>query len=130
MKLAPEHSEPGVLAAMGKPGPASLKAFREAFYESTRRAGKPQFLTYYLMAAHPGCTDGDMRQLKTFAAQALEVSPEQVQIFTPTPSTYSTLMYWTERDPFTGKPVFVEKGEKGRVRQKEIVTGPAKKPTG
>jgi len=129
MKLAPEHTEPGVLAAMGKPGPASLKAFREAFNESTRRAGKPQFLTYYLMAAHPGCTDGDMRKLKTFAAQELEVSPEQVQIFTPTPSTYSTLTYWTERDPFTGKPVFVEKGEKGRVRQKEIVTGPSRKVT-
>ena len=88
-----------------------------------RRAGKKQFLTYYLMAAHPGSTDGDMRKLKAFAARELDVSPEQVQIFTPTPSTYSTLMYWTERDPFTGKPVFVEKGEKGRVRQKTILTG-------
>ncbi len=123
MKLAPEHSEPGVLATMGKPGPASLKAFRAAFYESTRQAGKNQFLTYYLMAAHPGCTDADMRQLKSFAAHHLGVSPEQVQIFTPTPSTYSTLMYWTEQDPFTGKPCFVEKGEKGRVRQKEILQG-------
>jgi hypothetical protein len=32
-------------------------------------------------------------------------------------------MYWTERDPFSGNPVFVEKGEKGRVHQKEILTG-------
>jgi len=123
MKLAPEHSEPGVLATMGKPGPASLEAFRTAFYASTRRAGKNQFLAYYLMAAHPGCTADDMRKLKTFAAHKLAVSPEQVQIFTPTPSTYSTLMYWTQRDPFTGKPCFVEKGEKGRVRQKAILQG-------
>ncbi len=122
MKLAPEHTEPGVLAAMGKPGPSSLKDFREAFNESTRRAGKNQFLTYYLMAAHPGCTDADMQKLKTFTARTLAVTPEQVQIFTPTPSTYSTLTYWTERDPFTGNPCFVEKSEKGRVRQKEILT--------
>jgi len=127
MKLAPEHSEPGVLEAMGKPGPAALLAFREAFNESTRQAGKKQFLTYYLMAAHPGCTDADMQKVKTFAARKLSTAPEQVQIFTPTPSTYSTLMYWTERDPFTGKPCFVEKGEKGRVHQKKILTGESRK---
>jgi uncharacterized radical SAM protein YgiQ len=123
MKVAPEHSEDAVLARMGKPGTASLKAFRTAFFEATRQAGKNQFLTYYLLAAHPGCTDRDMQALKAFAAQTLDVTPEQVQIFTPTPSTYSTLMYWTERDPFTGKACFVEKGEKGRERQKAILTG-------
>lgn len=127
MKVAPEHSEDSVLSKMGKPGTASLEAFRDAFFEATRRAGKNQFLTYYLMAAHPGCTDRDMQQLKTFASRTLEVSPEQVQIFTPTPSTYSTLMYWTERDPFSGEQCFTEKSEKGRERQKEILTGGAKK---
>ncbi len=121
MKLAPEHSEDAVLSRMAKPGGGALKAFREAFHESTRRAGKNQFLTYYLMAAHPGCTDADMHALKRFATQTLEVTPEQVQIFTPTPSTYSTLMYWTERDPFSGNPCRVEKSEKGRERQKQIM---------
>jgi len=121
MKVAPEHSESGVLAAMGKPGSSALKMFREVFYEATQRAGKPQFLTYYLMAAHPGCTEKDMRKLKTFTAETLHVNPEQVQVFTPTPSTYSTLMYWTERNPFTGEPCFVEKNVKGRERQKDIL---------
>jgi uncharacterized radical SAM protein YgiQ len=131
MKLAPEHTEASVLSAMGKPGPASLKAFRAAFQEATRQAGKKQFLTYYLMAAHPGCTDGDMQKLKSFAASKLEILPEQVQIFTPTPSTYSTLMYWTEQDPFSDKHCFVEKTEKGRVRQKEILQNqPAREPYG
>lgn len=121
MKVAPEHSESGVLAAMGKPGSAALKMFREVFYEATQRAGKPQFLTYYLMAAHPGCTDKDMQKLRKFAVETLHVNPEQVQIFTPTPSTYSTLMYWTERNPFTGEPCFVEKSVKGRERQKSTL---------
>ncbi len=50
-----------------------------------------------------------MIQLQEFAASELKVMPEQVQIFTPTPSTYASLMYYTEIDPFTGKKIFVEK---------------------
>jgi len=122
MKVAPEHTEPRVLQAMGKPGPESLLKFRERFYEATERAGKPQFLTYYLIAAHPGCTERDMRELRQFAVEKLKIHPEQVQIFTPTPSTYSSLMYYTERDPFTGKRLFVEKDQGRKQRQKRTVT--------
>jgi uncharacterized radical SAM protein YgiQ len=126
MKIAPEHSEDSVLAAMGKPGKAELLAFRDRFYALTQKAGKPQFLTYYMIAAHPGCTQQDMKQLKRFAAKELHANPEQVQIFTPTPSTYSTLMYWTEADPFTGKPCYVEKSARGREQQKQALLGEAK----
>ena len=38
-------------------------------------------------------------------------SPEQVQLYTPLPSTYSALMYHTGLDPWTRKPIFVEKDE-------------------
>jgi uncharacterized radical SAM protein YgiQ len=122
MKVAPEHSEEHVLEAMGKPGPEALLAFRERFRQATEEAGLPQFLTYYIIAAHPGCTAGDMHRLRDFAASELGVLPEQVQIFTPTPSTYATLMYYTETDPFTGDPIFVEKSFKGKRRQKRILT--------
>lgn len=125
MKIAPEHSEPIVLEKMGKPGcdRTALLKFRELFYKFTKEAGLRQFLSYYLMAAHPGCGTEDMKRLKTFALKELGTVPEQVQVFTPTPSTYSTLMYWTERDPFTGKPCFVEKSVKGREEQKAILAG-------
>jgi uncharacterized radical SAM protein YgiQ len=122
LKIAPEHTEERVLRAMGKPGPEPLLEFRERFFEATERAGLPQFLTYYIIAAHPGCTERDMRRLRTFAMEELELLPEQVQIFTPTPSTYASLMYYTERDPFTGERLFVEKSFKGKRRQKHIVT--------
>jgi radical SAM superfamily enzyme YgiQ (UPF0313 family) len=122
MKVAPEHTEARVLRAMGKPGPEALLEFRQRFFEATERAGLPQFLTYYFIAAHPGCTERDMRQLRQFAVEKLNLLPEQVQIFTPTPSTYASLMYYTELDPFTGKPLFVEKDFKGKRRQKGIVT--------
>ena len=122
MKVAPEHTEARVLRAMGKPGPEDLVEFRKRFFEATERAGLPQFLTYYFIAAHPGCTERDMRRLRQFAVEKLELLPEQVQIFTPTPSTYASLMYYTELDPFTGEPLFVEKNFKGKRRQKDIVT--------
>ena len=121
MKIAPEHTEAAVLAKMGKPAPAALLKFHDRFCALTRRAGKDQYLTYYLIAAHPGCSEQDMRNLGRFCAEKLNVTPEQVQLFTPTPSTYSSLMYWTERDPFTGEPCFVEKSVHGRERQKEAL---------
>ena len=122
LKLAPEHSEKAVLDLMGKPGIESLLAFRSRFEDASARHGLKQFLTYYFIAAHPGCTEGQMRALKAFATQHLRLAPEQVQVFTPTPSTWSTAMYWTERDPASGAALFVEKGLRGKQVQKDIVT--------
>lgn len=121
MKIAPEHTEDKVLSLMGKQGKAPLKEFKEKFYEINKKLGKKQFLTYYLIAAHPGCNEKDMLDLKRFASAELRVNPEQVQIFTPTPSTYSTLMYYTEIDPFTGKKLFVEKDNGKKQKQKDIL---------
>ncbi len=122
MKVAPEHTEKHILDLMGKPGPESLLKFKEKFDRLSRLAGKLQFLTYYMIAAHPGCTAQDMVRLKNFTTEKLHVSPEQVQIFTPTPSTYASLMYYTEIDPFTHQPVFVEKDPRRKEHQKDILT--------
>ena len=111
----------GANGLMGKPDPSVLLQFKESFDRLNRTAGKKQFLTYYLIAAHPGCNEQDMRKLKQFTSQKLKIHPEQVQIFTPTPSTYSSLMYYTEMDPFTRQPIFVEKEYRGKVRQKNII---------
>ncbi len=129
LKVAPEHTVPHVLQKMGKPDVQSLLKFKEQFYKLTQEAGKPQFLTYYLIAAHPGCTDKDMEQLRDFAARELKIHPEQVQIFTPTPSTYSSVMYYTEMDPFTGEKLFVEKDIRKKQQQKDSVTDKTPKAT-
>jgi uncharacterized radical SAM protein YgiQ len=126
MKIAPEHTNPAVLRLMGKPPVNSLIRFKEAFDRISREAGKEQYLTYYLIAAYPGCSDREMKSLKDYATRELHIAPEQVQVFTPTPSTYASVMYYTETDPFTGKHLFVEKGLQGKTRQKELVTA---KPT-
>ena len=121
MKVAPEHTQGHVLHRMGKPGTGTILQFRDLFTRLTKAARREQFLTYYLIAAHPGCTERDMRDLKTFASRHLKINPRQVQIFTPTPSTYSSLMYYTEMDPFTGKRLFVEKDPSKKARQKSIL---------
>lgn len=121
MKIAPEHTEDKILSLMGKKGKDYLVEFKNRFYEINRKLDKKQFLTYYLIAAHPGCDEREMNNLKRFASQELRLNPEQVQVFTPTPSTYSTLMYYTEMDPFTGKKIFVEKENSRKQKQKDIV---------
>lgn len=122
MKVAPEHTEDKILGLMGKQGKDVLKSFKDKFYNINEKMGKKQFLTYYLIAAHPGCGDKEMADLKRFASQELRLNPEQVQVFTPTPSTYSTLMYYTEKDPFTGKKLFVEKDISRKEKQKNKLT--------
>ena len=121
LKVAPEHSQAQVLEHMGKPGVDGLLDFKRDFDRLSREAGKKQYLTYYLIAAHPGCSEEDMRELKRFVSRELHLSPEQVQLFIPLPSTYSALMYATGLDPFTLKPVFVEKDPALRERQKSII---------
>ncbi|HWQ04285.1 MAG TPA: YgiQ family radical SAM protein [Longilinea sp.] len=121
LKVAPEHTVGSVLKRMGKPAPHALLEFKQVYDELNHAAGRDQFLTYYLIAAYPGCTDEDMKQLRDFAGEKLHIHPEQVQIFTPTPSTYASLMYYTEMDPFTLEPLFVEKDPFRKDRQKQIV---------
>ena len=121
LKLAPEHSQDNVLAMMGKPGRDKLVEFKRRFDQYSNQAGKKQFLTYYLIAAHPGCTEKDMQQLKTFVSRELHISPEQVQLYTPLPSTYSALMYYTGLDPFSYKPIYVEREPARREKQKRIL---------
>ena len=121
MKIAPEHSEERVLACMGKPGTESLLIFRDLFRKFTAHANKKQFLSCYLIAAHPGCTQADMEALRRFAERELALHPEHVQLFTPAPSTLSTLMYCTERNPLTGRSLFVEKTAASRELQKQIL---------
>lgn len=123
MKVAPEHTEDHILNLMGKPGRASLLRFKEMYDQINLDKGKKQFLTYYLIAAYPGCSENDMQRMKTFVSQKLKIHPEQVQIFTPLPSTYAAVMYYTELDPFTYQPVSVEKEMGRKERQKKIIVG-------
>ena len=124
LKVAPEHVAPHILELMCKPGPDVLIRFKKMFDDSNAEQGKEQFLTYYLMAAHPGCYQEDMEELDRFVHRELRTNPEQVQIFTPTPSTVSTMMYYTRRDYENTKNLKSEHSMQMKQRQKEILTEP------
>lgn len=121
MKVAPEHTQQRVLELMGKPGKDELVKFKKLYDKLNKEEGKNQFLTYYLIAAHPGCEEKDMHELKRFTKDELKMNPEQAQVFTPTPGTYSSVMYYTEMDPKTRKKIYVEKDTKRKEKQKQIV---------
>jgi len=121
MKVAPEHTQQHVLDLMGKPGKQTLIDFKKLYDKLNKEEGKQQFLTYYLIAAHPGCEEKDMHELKRFTSEELKMTPEQAQIFTPTPGTYSAVMYYTEMDLITRKKIFVEKDTQRKEKQKSIV---------
>ncbi|NLA42295.1 MAG: YgiQ family radical SAM protein [Smithella sp.] len=122
LKIAPEHTVPSVLNRMGKFGTEKLTPFKKLFDKINKEEGRKQFLSYYFIAAHPGCAEKDMRELKSFAFHELHAMPRQVQIFTPLPSTWSALMYWTGIDPKTGRKIYVEKDLMKKQRQKDIAT--------
>jgi uncharacterized radical SAM protein YgiQ len=119
LKIAPEHTEPGPLAKMQKPGVRSYEEFRAMFDRFSRQAGKEQYLIPYFMAAHPGTTDEDMLELALWCKRN-GFRPDQVQAFLPTPMALATAMYHTGLNPLsrldraTGETVTVMKGESRR----------------
>lgn len=121
MKVAPEHVSDEVLKLMGKPGRDVLLDFKKEFDSINSELGKEQFLTYYLIAAHPGCYDHHMEELSSFCRNYLKTNPEQVQIFTPTPSTVSTMMYYTRRDWSNTNNIKSEHSMQMKQVQKDIV---------
>ncbi len=126
IKLAPEHSEPEVLALMNKPSTKSLMKFKSIFDNACAVSGNRYFMTYYLIAAHPGCTVKHMQRLKDFLSIELKTAPEQVQIFTPTPATISTAMYYCETD-MAGNKIYCEKSLPGMQKQKNLLRKTARR---
>ena len=121
MKVAPEHISDDVLKMMGKPSSDSLLEFKEMFDRVKADVGKDIYLTYYLIAAHPGCYEHHMQELLEFCHDKLKTLPEQVQIFTPTPSTVSTMMYHVRRDWEDRNNIKAEHSMQMKQRQKEIL---------
>jgi uncharacterized radical SAM protein YgiQ len=120
LKLAPEHCDNEVLKLMNKPPVEPLTKLKAMFDSACSESGKRYFLTYYIIAAHPGCTISHMQRLREFMSTELKLIPEQVQIFTPTPSTISTAMYYCETD-MSGNRIFCEKSLKGMQQQKDVL---------
>lgn len=120
LKVAPEHICDAVLSKMGKPENKVYNAFVEKYKKLNVNMGKDQFLVPYLMSSHPGSTIKEAVELAEYLRD-IGYMPEQVQDFYPTPSTMSTVMYYTGLDPETMKPVYVCKNPHEKALQRALI---------
>ena len=117
LKVAPEHTSDKVLGYMAKPSFRLFERLRTEFDRINREEGTHTELVPYFISSHPGCTMEDMRQLSCHPALK-GIWMDQVQDFTPTPMTTSSIMFATGLDPRTMKPVFVERDAERKRAQK------------
>jgi uncharacterized radical SAM protein YgiQ len=118
LKVAPEHTDPEVLKLMRKPPFELFRKLKKRFEAVNGREGTKYEIIPYFISSHPGSGEKEMRDLAV-EVRSLGIKPEQVQDFTPTPMTLSTLIYYTGFDPYTDKKVFVARRPEDKKRQKE-----------
>ena len=120
LKVAPEHISDQVLAYMRKPKKQVFIDFADKYKKINEELGLKQYLIPYLISSHPGCTLNDAIELALFLKDYGFI-PDQVQDFYPTPGTLATCMYYTEKDPFTMKPIYVAKSLNDKKMQRALI---------
>ena len=122
LKVAPEHTEDGVLRLMRKPSFTLFRDLNERFQKICRDEGLNYQLIPYFISSHPGCTETDMRHLAD-ETRRLHYRLEQVQDLTPTPMTLSSVMFYTGENPYTDEKVYVARSQDEKRRQKSYFFG-------
>ena len=120
LRVAPEHISNRVLRLMGKPENQVYRKFLEKYDRLNQQMHLKQYAVPYLMSSHPGSTLKEAIELAEYLRD-LGYMPEQVQDFYPTPSTVSTVMYYTGIDPRTGEKVFVCRNPHEKAMQRALI---------
>ncbi|MBQ4181854.1 MAG: YgiQ family radical SAM protein [Firmicutes bacterium] len=120
LRVAPEHVSDNVLKLMGKPENSVYREFIRRFDRTNRRLGLDQYAVPYLISSHPGSTLKDAVALAE-SIRDMGYMPEQVQDFYPTPSTISTVMYYTGVDPRTMEKVYVPSDPREKAMQRALI---------
>ncbi len=119
LKVAPEHTEDSVLKLMAKPSFVLFEKLRQEFDKIVKSGKKNCELVPYFISSHPGCSMREMQKLADRPSlQGLYM--DQVQDFTPTPMTTSSVMYYTGLNPKNFKKVFVERNLNRKKQQKSL----------
>ena len=119
LKVAPEHTEDSVLKLMAKPSFKLFSRLRREFDRIVRSGGRKCELVPYFISGHPGCGMKEMEKL----ARNPDLSGlymDQVQDFTPTPMTTSSVMYYTGLDTKNLQKIFVERDIERKRAQKSV----------
>ena len=120
LKVAPEHVSEAVLDRMGKPRNTVYNRFVSKYFSLNKQFGMNQYLVPYLMSSHPGSTLKEAIELAEYIRE-MGYNPEQVQDFYPTPSTLSSVMYYTGLDPRTMDKVYVPTDPHEKAMQRALI---------
>jgi len=120
LKIAPETLSSTAAQQMYKPDPKSFARFLEMFRHKSGQLGRRYGVVPYLIAGHPGCSLDDAIDTALFLKRH-RLKVEQVQIFTPTPGTRSTCMWYTGHDPDSGNPLSVPGNDAERKLHKAVL---------
>lgn len=119
LKVAPEHTEDEVLKLMAKPSFRLFEMLRHEFDNIVRKSPRNCELVPYFISGHPGCGMREMQKLSSRPALK-GLYMDQVQDFTPTPMTTSSVMYYTGLNPKNLEKVFVERDIEKKRNQKSF----------
>ncbi len=118
-KVAPEHTEEEVLKIMGKPSFKSFSFLRSEFENINKSEGLKFQIVPYFISSHPGCKLSHMKAL-SLNENLKGINLEQIQDFTPTPMTRSSVAFYTGIDPKTLKNIYVEIDPRNKQKQKQF----------
>ncbi|MGM5482896.1 MAG: DUF3362 domain-containing protein, partial [Nanobdellota archaeon] len=114
LRIAPEHVNQKVLSLMNK-----NRGDWKKFLSNFRKYNKSAEVSFYFLAAHPGCGMVEARELAK-EIKKLKAA-DDVQIFTPTPMSTSTCMYYTSIDPVSMKTIYVPYSYREKKIQKRLL---------
>lgn len=120
LRVAPEHVTDHVLDLMGKPRSQVYNQFVEKFKKVNKELKLNQYIVPYLISSHPGSTMKDAIAL-ALSVRDMGYMPEQVQDFYPTPSTISTVMYYTGVDPRNMQKVSITRSAHEKAMQRALI---------
>ncbi|MBI2660003.1 YgiQ family radical SAM protein [Candidatus Woesearchaeota archaeon] len=120
LKIAPENLSDTVLKQMNKATASAFKEFLEEYKKVNEENGTNKNLVPYFIAAHPGSTKESMEETRKFCREN-DIFVNLTQVFTPTPGTLSTAMYYTGENPMTREKIHVPRTFREKKDQKNIL---------
>ena len=119
LKVAPEHTSNQVLKIMRKPSFHLFYKLKTLFDKVNKEEGLNQQLIPYFISSHPGSNTEDMAKLAA-ETKELDIHLEQVQDFTPTPMTMSTVIYYSGYHPYTQVKIYTVRSQEEKINQRQF----------
>ena len=116
LKVAPEHTSDRTLRQMRKPAFKFFHQFKNKFDRINKKLGLKLQLIPYFISSHPESHLEDMANMAV-ETKDMGFKLEQVQGFTPTPMTVSTVIYYSGYHPYTLQKMYTARSKSEREDQ-------------